>query len=461
ISGGSGDDVLVGGRGDDQLEGNDGEDKLFGRLGMNSYNGGAGKDKIYSVNNLENPVKMDDGDQIINQLPQTVQNLLAAEVEQLLDRAAAATDSEDAIIAIVDRSGRILGVRVEDGVSPILTTDPEKLTFAVDGALAKARTAAFFANGGAPLTSRTIQFISQSTITQREVEGDPSITNPDSVNRGPGFVAPIGTGGHFPPRISFTPQVDLFAIEHTNRDSTFHPGADRIKGTADDVQLAERFNVDPQFIPDSIPDANKLVAPDSYGFVSGTSPNSQSRGIGTLPGGIPIYKFGQVVGGIGVFFPGKTGFANEENSALSSDFDETKLDRSYESEYIAYAAVNGTSGVVNPGPVDGVDLRIGNLGGVAPVPGIDLPNGRVDLVGITLDVFGPGGFKGLERLVEFGRNFEQGDPNNGTNLPIRADGSVSADGVSVPEGWLVEPHDGEGITRRDVMRIISQGVEQA
>src|SRR5690606_16628642 len=72
--------------------------------------------------------------------------LTAAEVRQLLDRASAASPSDDAIIAIVDRGGRVLGVRVEDGVSPAIRSDPELLTFAVDGALAKARTGAFFAN---------------------------------------------------------------------------------------------------------------------------------------------------------------------------------------------------------------------------------------------------------------------------------------------------------------------------
>src|SRR5207302_3973654 len=116
-----------------------------------------------------------------------------------------------------DRSGRILGVRVEDGVSSALTTNPAGLVFAVDGALAEARTGAFFANDQAPLTSRTVQFISQSTITQREVESNPSIPDPNSPYRGPGYVAPIGLGGHFPPNVPNTPPADLFGIEHTNR----------------------------------------------------------------------------------------------------------------------------------------------------------------------------------------------------------------------------------------------------
>src|SRR5262245_10060484 len=160
--------------------------------------------------------------------------LCAAEVEQLLDRASAATPSDGAIITIVDRGGHILGVRVEGGVvgagpNQIATGDVATLVFAIDGAVAKARTAAFFANDQAPLPSRTVQFISQTTITEREVDSNP---NADPVLeadlRGPGFVAPIGIAGHFPPRVKFTPQVDLFAIEHTNRDSICHPGPDHV-----------------------------------------------------------------------------------------------------------------------------------------------------------------------------------------------------------------------------------------
>src|SRR5207302_9422820 len=97
------------------------------------------------------------------------------------------------------------------------------LVFAIDGALAEARTGAFFGNNQAPLTSRTIQFISQSTVTQREVESDPSVLDPNSTLKGPGFVAPIGIKSHFPPDVPFTPQPDLFGIEHTNRDTTLHP----------------------------------------------------------------------------------------------------------------------------------------------------------------------------------------------------------------------------------------------
>src|SRR5207253_5871814 len=197
--------------------------------------------------------------------------LTAAEVGTLLQRAAAASASHDAIIAIVDRAGNPLGIRVESGVSPTLLGNAALKTFAVDGAMALARTAAFFANdsgGGTPLTSRTIQDISQTTMTQAEIQSNPDILDPNSPLRGPGFVAPLGIAGHFPPNVPFTPQVDLFAIEHTNRDSLLNPGPDHIKGTADDLFLPARFNISPAFVPPG----QTVFAPESYGFVSGTFP---------------------------------------------------------------------------------------------------------------------------------------------------------------------------------------------
>src|SRR5258706_3815480 len=70
----------------------------------------------------------------------------ANEVQELLARGAAASSSTDAIIAVVDRNGRILGVRMEQGVLDAIPDEATRV-FAIDGAVAKARTAAFFANG--------------------------------------------------------------------------------------------------------------------------------------------------------------------------------------------------------------------------------------------------------------------------------------------------------------------------
>src|SRR2546423_236838 len=72
--------------------------------------------------------------------------LTTTQVSTLLQRAAAATGSDDAIIAIVDRNGTILGVRVEGGVASSVTSNPLILDFAIDGAVSLARTGAFFSS---------------------------------------------------------------------------------------------------------------------------------------------------------------------------------------------------------------------------------------------------------------------------------------------------------------------------
>jgi uncharacterized protein GlcG (DUF336 family) len=457
IEGGDGNDKIVAGNGDAVLLGQNGDDVLSGGSANNTFNGDGGSNIILKVKpaDVYFPVPTD---RLLREADPSgagavQQTLTADEVATLLNRAAAASTSTDAIIVITDRTGRILGVRVESGVDPNITGNTANLVFAVDGAVSLARTGAFFANNGAPLTSRTVQFISQSTITQREVESNPNILDPNSTLRGPGYIAPVNIGSHFPPGIALTPQVDLFAIEHTNRDSTVNAGADHIKGTADDVTLAERFNIDPTYVPTG----QDLTVPDSYGFVSGLLTTATNRGIATLPGGIPIFKDGQVVGGIGVFFPGKTGFATEENSSLSFTYDPTKPDRTLEAEWIAYAAVGGTTtsiGGVQTAPV-------GTIGGIALPTGFGLPNGRIDLVGITLDVFGQGGAEGLNRVLAVGAAVGVGNPFDGTNLPVNTGGDTTLAGSAAPDGWLVTPHDGDGITKQDVENIIANSIAQS
>jgi uncharacterized protein GlcG (DUF336 family) len=383
------------------------------------------------------------------------------DVGKLLDRASAATPRKDAIIAVVDREGNILGVRVEDGV-PIAKNDTATMVFAIDGAVSLARTAAFFSSDQAPLTSRTVRFISQSTVTQREVESNPNIPDPASTVRGPGFVAPIGVGGHFPPDVDNTPQVDLFAIEHTNRDSVIFPGVDGIKGTSDDINLGTRFGAD-------FAAGENIPAPESYGYASGLMPNAQSRGIATLPGGIPLYKADasskntpKLVGGIGVFFPGPTGYATYEQNFQTTAArtamhlaDQTTNDRVnaplvLEAEYSAYAAAGG----------------VGTISGV-PVPtGYSLPTGRIDLGGITLEIYGPHP-SDAKALTNLGKKLGAGKVN-GTNMRVTMTnpppgGSLFLQGTPVPDGWLVTPHaaaDGS-LSVADVTKIINDGIAEA
>ena len=411
--------------------------------------------------------------------------LTESDVEAFLARAAAASANEDAIIAIVDRGGRILGVRAEADVITdykvgAIDERTADFVFAIDGAVAKARTAAFFANGDGsgvvgPLTSRTIRFVSQSTITQREVESNPSITDPDSTIRGPGFVAPIGLGGHFTPGVAHTPPVDLFAIEHTNRDSIMHAGADAILGTADvgEGDLGTRFGAD--FKP-----GVTIEAPESYGFVSEREIGARARGIATLPGGIPLYKADPhtggpaLVGGIGVFVPGKDGYATHEQGFIAgigqSEFDRTNAPKVLESEWIAFAAACGSAGAA---PTIGVDAAVGPLDGVPCPAGYDLPFGRIDLVGITLEVYGPNPTAsrpqpGIVTLLSTGAEVGTGDSTSGADQ-IVVPGDFYRDGVTVPKGWLVEPRDSSvfnldatpEITEDEVRTIIEQAIVEA
>jgi uncharacterized protein GlcG (DUF336 family) len=352
------------------------------------------------------------------------------DVKAFLNRAAAATPSDDAIVAIVDRDGNILGVRVEGNVAANIKAAP---AFAIDGAVALARTAAFFSSNNLALTSRSIRFISQTSITQRMVDSSFYVAG-SSTAYGPGTVAPVGPGGNYPPGVDFTPIVDLFGIEFTNRAPAPLSGGKPIYNTSSYAAA---------------------ISP------AGTGPIS--RGIATLPGGIPLYKDGVLVGGIGVFFPGTTGYASAENSSLSKTYDPTKPDRSLEAEFVAFASEGSTA----------AGFPAVTLGGAAPVPGYDLPDVQVDLAGITIDGVGAGGASGASNLFKYATgNFAigMGDAFSGVNEPVKA-GQVPTSpkaaiqpiipGSPVPSGWLIGPKSGVGITAAQVQQIVGQGINTA
>ncbi len=467
------------------VSGNGAVEPLDALLVINDINASvvAAFDAQIDIQNLGSPFKAS----FNNAEAAGAQNLLTElDVQTLLNRASMASPSNDAIIAIVDRAGKILGVRVEEGVDAGLKADNAKRAFAIDGAVAKARTAAFFANNAAPLTSRTIRNISQSTITQREVEASPN--NPDERYRGPGFVAPIGVGGHFPPEIANTPQVDLFAIEHQSRDSQFNAGLDGIKGNGDDFELTQRFNVDPAQIAMN---AETFLGmwPESYGVQTQLDKNGQSRGIATLPGGIPLYKLItglapgvttdsplNLVGGIGVFFPGKDGFATHEQGFVhasdrggvaQTEKERTNADRVLEAEFIALAAAVGDVGFVGPSAFVRNFSEFDDK--LPPLPNFGMPIGRIDLVGLTLEIFGPlptqaFPYPGLDRLIAKGRSLNGPGVSSGIDVQVTPDANVKyLAGTAVPEGWLVKPHDSKngGLTAAQVQQIIEKGVASA
>ncbi len=202
--------------------------------------------------------------------------LQADEVQAIIEAAARALDTAryEVAVAVTDRRGVVLGVGAnfvieyeEDdcGTSecPGEGFPPGSDPFVVDTALQLARTASFFSADQTPLTSRSIRFIS---------------------------------GEHFPAGVQNTGAAALFGIENTNRGCAF----DRV------AQPAEG----------SIPRARNLcsvLAQDSglppIRCESSADPADQcgcTRGILTLPGGVPIYRsiggqLGRMAGGVGVF----------------------------------------------------------------------------------------------------------------------------------------------------------------
>ncbi|HEX7376312.1 MAG TPA: DUF4214 domain-containing protein [Pirellulales bacterium] len=397
--------------------------------------------------------------------------LTPIEVQQLLNRAQAASARQDAIIAITDQNGNILGVRVEQQVTDMYAGRPNDLNFAIDGAVSLARTGAFFSSNAGALTSRTVRFLSQSTIIEREVNSNPNGTDPNSPILGPGFVAPIGLGAHFPPGVSFTPPVDLFGIENTNRDSLIHPDVNGIKYAGDPgmVVLQNRFNVPSQYIA---PGQN-LATPESYGYVTGTAMYDQSRGIATLPGGIPLYAIGAggaptLVGGIGVFFPGPFGYASYEQNYIDGQNQSatqlTNAPLALEAEWMAFAAAAGDfpnlAGSMAP---NGLSLpRAGNIGfGV-------LYQEQINLVGVQVEAFGPnptnGQLGGIDAVLQVGAISGRSTPMPSEDKPIDKTGTrLYGASRPVPTGWIVLPHasaDGS-ITQADVINMITQGVVQA
>lgn len=393
--------------------------------------------------------------------------LTVGDVETLLDRASAATPSTDAIIAVVDRTGAILGVRTESDFAALSSAD---LAFAIDGAVAKARTGAFFSNGQGILTSRTVSHISQSTITQREMQANPASVDPTV--QGPGYVAPVGIGGQFPPGILRQPLVDLFAIEHTNRVSVF-TGAG---GT-------------------------EVINRDSYGEQSGTAPGTTSRGISTMPGGLGIYSAGtnELIGGIGVFFPGQAGSPQFGTATFEQAFVPTasqtrtarlNAPKALEAEAIALktllpVAIPGTrTPLVVPtagNPFLAITLTpqliLARAGGLA-VPlakpltlsqAQSLVNrvnaaARINLGGIALQSFGPqAGPLGVRTLFTLLGRSGSG-AINGTDRQVLPGGAVLQPGQQQPDGWLVPPTSSSlpgGLTAAQVTQLVNQGIQQA
>src|ERR1051325_5420620 len=116
---------------------------------------------------------------VCNEGSGSFQTLTPFEIDSVVKAAASALNVNTATIAVVDRPGRILA----------LFRQPAAGAANDDQAVGVARTAAFFSHDMAPLSSRTVRFIS---------------------------------GVHFPPGVSNTGSAALYGIENTNRGGDFH-----------------------------------------------------------------------------------------------------------------------------------------------------------------------------------------------------------------------------------------------
>ena len=115
-----------------------------------------------------------------------VQALQVADVQNIV-QAAVNSVNVDMDVAVVDRAGFVLGVFRTQNAPATAAGNFAQAQNANEVAVALARTGAFFSNDQAPLSSRTVRFIS---------------------------------GTHFPPGVLNQPPADLYGIENTNRGCT-------------------------------------------------------------------------------------------------------------------------------------------------------------------------------------------------------------------------------------------------
>src|SRR5271168_238292 len=178
--------------------------------------------------------------------PPETETLSAADVQMVVQAAATAAPSDAMAIAVVDRLGRILAVYVGPSAPPTSLGNFGAMIPSGDLAVALARTGAFFSNDEAPLSSRTVRFIS---------------------------------GIHFPPGVANAANAPLYGIENTNRGCTL--AKNYLPGQALEPSLA-------------------LGSGAGLGIVTGKTDLLDSDANAVNPGGVPIFRSGVVVGGVGV-----------------------------------------------------------------------------------------------------------------------------------------------------------------
>jgi uncharacterized protein GlcG (DUF336 family) len=177
--------------------------------------------------------------------PATAVPLSVTDVTNVVQNAVASVNAP-MVVAVADRAGNVLAVYDTNGAPTTAPGNFGETVPANDLAVGLARTAAFFSNDQAPLSSRTVRFIS---------------------------------GIHFPPGVAGTPNADLYGIENTNRGCTlsnnFLPGQ----------ALKPSLSLEGNFGP---------------GIITGKADTNDDQPFAVNPGGVPLFNGGGVVGGVGV-----------------------------------------------------------------------------------------------------------------------------------------------------------------
>ena len=177
--------------------------------------------------------------------PSSVLTLSAVDVGNIVQAAATAVSPTTMVIAVVDRAGDVLALYRKTDAPVTVTGNFGVQVDSNDVAIGLARTGAFFSNDQAPLTSRTVRFIS---------------------------------GIHFPPGVTNAGNAALYGIENTNRGCSLS-GAVEASGLKPSLAMGGGFGP---------------------GIITGKANLNDSDANAVNPGGVPIFSGPVLVGGVGV-----------------------------------------------------------------------------------------------------------------------------------------------------------------